>query len=46
MEPRAAAAGSPEPAAASPSFQAQLWKNLQLEPEEVRLRQSSCCCSN
>ncbi|XP_047586063.1 multiple C2 and transmembrane domain-containing protein 1 isoform X11 [Lutra lutra] len=29
MEPRAAAAGSPEPAAAS-SFQARLWKNLQL----------------
>ncbi|XP_073744313.1 multiple C2 and transmembrane domain-containing protein 1 isoform X6 [Callorhinus ursinus] len=30
MEPRAAAAGSPEPAAASSSFQARLWKNLQL----------------
>ncbi|KAM5329390.1 multiple C2 and transmembrane domain-containing protein 1 isoform 5-T5 [Glossophaga mutica] len=29
MEPRAAAAGSPEPAASS-SFQARLWKNLQL----------------
>ncbi|XP_015860564.1 multiple C2 and transmembrane domain-containing protein 1 isoform X3 [Peromyscus maniculatus bairdii] len=29
MEPRAAAAGEPEPAA-SPSFQARLWKNLQL----------------
>ncbi|XP_017905524.1 PREDICTED: multiple C2 and transmembrane domain-containing protein 1 isoform X6 [Capra hircus] len=30
MEPRAAAAGSPEPAAAASSFQARLWKNLQL----------------
>ncbi|XP_033035004.1 multiple C2 and transmembrane domain-containing protein 1 isoform X4 [Trachypithecus francoisi] len=30
MEPRAAAAGEPEPAAASSSFQARLWKNLQL----------------
>ncbi|XP_070373871.1 multiple C2 and transmembrane domain-containing protein 1 isoform X10 [Equus asinus] len=30
MEPRAAAAGSPEPAAASSSFHARLWKNLQL----------------
>lgn len=30
MEPPAAAAGSPEPAAASSSFQARLWKNLQL----------------
>ncbi|XP_047634265.1 multiple C2 and transmembrane domain-containing protein 1 isoform X7 [Phacochoerus africanus] len=30
MEPRASAAGSPEPAAASSSFQARLWKNLQL----------------
>nr|XP_031529791.1 multiple C2 and transmembrane domain-containing protein 1 isoform X5 [Vicugna pacos] len=31
MEPRTAAAGSPEPAAASSSsFQARLWKNLQL----------------
>ncbi|XP_074184833.1 multiple C2 and transmembrane domain-containing protein 1 isoform X19 [Rhinolophus sinicus] len=30
MEPRAAAAGSPEPVAASSSFQARLWKNLQL----------------
>ncbi|XP_040478022.1 multiple C2 and transmembrane domain-containing protein 1 isoform X11 [Ursus maritimus] len=30
MEPRAATAGSPEPAAASSSFQARLWKNLQL----------------
>ncbi|XP_068835395.1 multiple C2 and transmembrane domain-containing protein 1 isoform X4 [Capricornis sumatraensis] len=31
MEPRAAAAGSPEPAAAAASsFQARLWKNLQL----------------
>ncbi|XP_073933167.1 multiple C2 and transmembrane domain-containing protein 1 isoform X3 [Castor canadensis] len=31
MEPRAAAAGEPEPAAASASsFQARLWKNLQL----------------
>nr|XP_058917426.1 multiple C2 and transmembrane domain-containing protein 1 isoform X3 [Kogia breviceps] len=30
MEPSAAAAGSPEPAAASSSFQARLWKNLQL----------------
>ncbi|XP_057595075.1 multiple C2 and transmembrane domain-containing protein 1 isoform X1 [Hippopotamus amphibius kiboko] len=30
MEPRAAAAGSPEPPAASSSFQARLWKNLQL----------------
>ncbi|XP_051038733.1 multiple C2 and transmembrane domain-containing protein 1 isoform X2 [Phodopus roborovskii] len=29
MEPRAAAAGEPEPAS-SPSFQARLWKNLQL----------------
>ncbi|XP_031215795.1 multiple C2 and transmembrane domain-containing protein 1 isoform X4 [Mastomys coucha] len=29
MEPRAAATGEPEPAA-SPSFQARLWKNLQL----------------
>lgn len=29
MEPRAAAAGEPEPAA-SPSFQARLWRNLQL----------------
>lgn len=29
MEPRAARAGEPEPAA-SPSFQARLWKNLQL----------------
>ncbi|XP_041910699.1 multiple C2 and transmembrane domain-containing protein 1 isoform X2 [Arvicola amphibius] len=29
MEPRAATAGEPEPAA-SPSFQARLWKNLQL----------------
>lgn len=29
MEPRAAKAGEPEPAA-SPSFQARLWKNLQL----------------
>ncbi|PNI72972.1 MCTP1 isoform 1 [Pan troglodytes] len=30
MEPRAAAAGEPEPPAASSSFQARLWKNLQL----------------
>ncbi|XP_039731046.1 multiple C2 and transmembrane domain-containing protein 1 isoform X20 [Pteropus medius] len=30
MEPRAASAGSPEPAAPSSSFQARLWKNLQL----------------
>ncbi|XP_023067924.1 multiple C2 and transmembrane domain-containing protein 1 isoform X4 [Piliocolobus tephrosceles] len=30
MEPRAAAAGELEPAAASSSFQARLWKNLQL----------------
>ncbi|XP_057349353.1 multiple C2 and transmembrane domain-containing protein 1 isoform X16 [Manis pentadactyla] len=30
MEPRAAAAGSPEPAAAASSFQARLWRNLQL----------------
>ncbi|XP_074239616.1 multiple C2 and transmembrane domain-containing protein 1 isoform X6 [Saimiri boliviensis] len=30
MEPRAAAAGEQEPAAASSSFQARLWKNLQL----------------
>ncbi|XP_064232224.1 multiple C2 and transmembrane domain-containing protein 1 isoform X2 [Aotus nancymaae] len=30
MEPRAAAAGETEPAAASSSFQARLWKNLQL----------------
>ncbi|XP_054942641.1 multiple C2 and transmembrane domain-containing protein 1 isoform X1 [Physeter macrocephalus] len=30
MEPPAAAAGSPEPAAASSSFQARLWKSLQL----------------
>ncbi|XP_012577395.1 PREDICTED: multiple C2 and transmembrane domain-containing protein 1 isoform X1 [Condylura cristata] len=30
MEPRATAAGSPEPAATSSSFQARLWKNLQL----------------
>ncbi|XP_066237956.1 multiple C2 and transmembrane domain-containing protein 1 isoform X2 [Saccopteryx leptura] len=30
MEPRAAAVGSPESAAASSSFQARLWKNLQL----------------
>ncbi|XP_059949143.1 multiple C2 and transmembrane domain-containing protein 1 isoform X1 [Mesoplodon densirostris] len=30
MEPPTAVAGSPEPAAASPSFQARLWKNLQL----------------
>ncbi|XP_073089989.1 multiple C2 and transmembrane domain-containing protein 1 isoform X18 [Manis javanica] len=30
MEPRAAAAGSPEPAAVASSFQARLWRNLQL----------------
>ncbi|XP_053442469.1 multiple C2 and transmembrane domain-containing protein 1 isoform X9 [Nycticebus coucang] len=30
MEPRAAAAGEPEPAAAASSFQARLWRNLQL----------------
>ncbi|XP_058388240.1 multiple C2 and transmembrane domain-containing protein 1 isoform X5 [Diceros bicornis minor] len=30
MEPRAAAADAPEPAAASSSFHARLWKNLQL----------------
>ncbi|XP_003786030.1 multiple C2 and transmembrane domain-containing protein 1 [Otolemur garnettii] len=30
MEPRAAAGGEPEPAAASSSFQARLWRNLQL----------------
>ncbi|KAM6149125.1 multiple C2 and transmembrane domain-containing protein 1 isoform 4-T4 [Erethizon dorsatum] len=30
MEPRAPAAGEPEPAAASSSFHARLWKNLQL----------------
>ncbi|XP_054544438.1 multiple C2 and transmembrane domain-containing protein 1 isoform X2 [Talpa occidentalis] len=30
MEPRATAAGAPEPAAPSSSFQARLWKNLQL----------------
>ncbi|XP_042637108.1 multiple C2 and transmembrane domain-containing protein 1 [Orycteropus afer afer] len=30
MEARAAAAGEPEPVAASSSFQARLWKNLQL----------------
>ncbi|XP_066129929.1 multiple C2 and transmembrane domain-containing protein 1 isoform X8 [Saccopteryx bilineata] len=30
MEPRAAAVGSPEQAAVSSSFQARLWKNLQL----------------
>ncbi|XP_076994775.1 multiple C2 and transmembrane domain-containing protein 1 [Tamandua tetradactyla] len=30
MEPRAGAAGEPEPAAAASSFQARLWKNLQL----------------
>lgn len=30
MDPQAAAAGSPEPAAAPSSFQARLWKNLQL----------------